>query len=499
MFRMFASNSIKFRIMGIFFLIILMMMLSFWISLSRQNVNTNEYQRFMDNNTLLSELPLLINEASREFSQYFNNREDENLNQFNQTNTDISNTLLAIEHAIVDDKNSSIFYRTLNNMHEYQLMLSYRLFTTDQLNLSIYQDLTYLKNLYDYMNEQSQQLSIAYLEYSGTKYGQLLNNSKNVERNMYIIIGLFGVVSIVFAIILSNGIFKKMAEISRVAKRVSHQADWDTPDISPSKYIELDNVATAFNRMKVSMIHYISELKEKAKIENQLNDQRLRNLETDKMLKESQFLSLQMQMNPHFLFNTLNMIGRTALLKKYRSTVELIEAISEILRYNLENGGNAVSLTDEVRSLKSYLYIQEMRFQDRMSFHLKIHGEIDEVSIPPMILQPIVENSIIHGLKNTNQNGIVGIVIQREHSLVQIKISDNGIGMNEEQIKQILQGRSGKKTSIGLSNVKERLEIFYGMKHLIAVESFPELGTTVLLHIPLQGGEHDDSINDRRR
>lgn len=257
MFRMFASNSIKFRIMGIFFLIILMMMLSFWISLSRQNVNTNEYQRFMDNNTLLSELPLLINEASREFSQYFNNREDENLNQFNQTNTDISNTLLAIEHAIVDDKNSSIFYRTLNNMHEYQLMLSYRLFTTDQLNLSIYQDLTYLKNLYDYMNEQSQQLSIAYLEYSGTKYGQLLNNSKNVERNMYIIIGLFGVVSIVFAIILSNGIFKKMAEISRVAKRVSHQADWDTPDISPSKYIELENVATAFNRMKVSMIHYI--------------------------------------------------------------------------------------------------------------------------------------------------------------------------------------------------------------------------------------------------
>lgn len=496
MIRFLDTHSIKFRMMAIFVFIIGMMVLSFWISFSRQNVINHEYQRFMENNTLISELPLLINDASRQFSSYFNSREREVLTAFRETNQKINHTLFAIRIDAQNDKHSSVFYRTLANMHEYQLKHSEILFKADTLNVNVYEEWAYLRNLYSYMNEQSQQLSISYLEYSGTQYGSLLENSKKLERSMYFIIGIFALASVFFAVILSNGIFKKIGEISKVAKMHAHRANWDTPDIKPSKYIELDNVAQAFNRMKISMQHYILEIKEKAKIEKKLINEQLHSLETEKLLKESELLSLQMQMNPHFLFNTLNMIGRTAMLKQNDITIELIESMSQILRYNLDNRGNTVPLYEELNALKAYIYIQEMRFQDRMSFVLKTDGNIDDVHVPPMILQPIVENSIIHGLKDKEEDGKVCICVQRKETYVAIQLFDNGTGFNENE--RLQPSTPHKKRSIGLSIVKERLELYYGQTNLVQIDSTPKHGTTVTLTIPfMKDGVEIDTRHDR--
>jgi two-component system, sensor histidine kinase YesM len=481
-------NSIKFRMMSIFVFIIFTMVASFWISFERQNVITYEYERFMSNNKQLSELPILFSKTAREFSVYFSTRNEENLQQFNLLNEQINETLDNVQSEISEDRNSSIFHRTLYNMQEYQQALSAELIQTDTLNFQVYNDLTYLKNLYSYMSNQSQLLSISYLEYSDMMYGDLLEESKTLERNSYFIIGFFGLVSISFALMLSNGILKKIIEISKVAKLLEYATNWDAPDIKPSKYMELDTVAKTFNRMKMNMQHYIAELKKKGEIERQLNEEKLRFINTEKMLKESQFLSLQRQMNPHFLFNTLNMISRTALLKQNESTIELIGAISKILRFNLDNSGNAVQLSEELKVLQAYMYIQEIRFQERITFRLEVNCDISGVFIPPMLLQPIVENSIIHGLKDTESDGEFSITLDREGELIIIRLQDNGSGMSESQLKTIFENRNEGKTSIGLSNVKERLELYFNQTDLMNITSTTQ-GTTIMLRIPVQRKE----------
>lgn len=171
-------------------------------------------------------------------------------------------------------------------------------------------------------------------------------------------------------------------------------------------------------------------------------------------------------------------------------TQNLIIAISKIMRYNLDHKGKMVELKREIEVLKAYLTIQETRFKEQMNFEVNTNGDLKNIKIPPMIIQPIVENSIIHGLADTDSEGKVLIEIERLEENVEIRVKDNGVGIESEKLKEILADKEQKsrnkeeRESLGILNVIKRLKLHYG-DDLLKINSTINEGTEVIIEIPL--------------
>ncbi|MDW7674049.1 MAG: histidine kinase [Bacillota bacterium] len=490
--KFFVNKSIKFRMMSIFIVIIITVVIGLGASIINQRLVTKEFNRFVDYNTSLSVLPIKINESSASFEKYLRERTIFDLSEHNSKNVEITKILQSIRHDLGDDPDNLIYYRTLTNMHEYQQELTQELLAYNRFDPGMYEQITYLRTLYSYMNRQAQMLSMSYLDYSSSEYIATLDKSTDRVNKIYFVIIVFSFLSIITAMILSMDLLATLDKVSNTANSLSN-GKFDIPDLEANDFVELNTVANTLNNMKKDIKEYILELSEKAEIELQLNKEKLTNVEKDKLLKEAELLTLQMQMNPHFLFNTLNMIGRTAMFEDTDNTVKLIESISEILRYNLDNKGKLVPLEKELSVLEAYIYIQQMRFQERIAFSLEVTSEIKQqirnINIPPMIFQPIVENAIIHGLKDTVKAGQVDIKLIKEDSSLKVVISDNGVGISEEIISQILNNQQPikegvNKTSNGILNVKKRLELNYEQDDLLKIDSQLGQGTAITLIIP---------------
>jgi sensor histidine kinase YesM len=294
---------------------------------------------------------------------------------------------------------------------------------------------------------------------------------------------------------MSNSILKTIEKLSSSARYLS-LGHWEIEDIEEINYRELNILGQTFNLMKKNIRNYIQELKEKSELENKLNQEKMENIEKERLLKESQLLNLQMQMDPHFLFNTLNTVSRTAMFENAAETQNLIIAISKIMRYNLDHKGKMVEFKKEIEVLKAYLTIQETRFKEQMDFEIITEGNLDQIEIPPMIIQPIVENSIIHGLADTDSEGRVIIEIKRFSNKVEIRVRDNGIGIESEKLNKILteqpQNREkNERESLGILNVIKRLKLHYG-KNLLKINSKVKQGTEVIIEIPIKKEKEDN-------
>ncbi|WHH58012.1 histidine kinase [Petroclostridium sp. X23] len=488
--NLFMGTSIRFRIMGIFLLIIALMAVGFWFSFYQYNTVINRYHQFINTNSDVVRLPIMISQSAEAFEQYLKDKDHEKYKRFDELNAEINRVLESVRNSGTNDDNTLVYFRSLYTMNERMQQVSYKILESVSLNSGTFSELSYLRALYIYMNKQAQWLVISYMDSSGNEHAKKLESYRNIGKNMYIIMIVLVCFSMIFAIMFSNDVFDAIHEVSQVAGLLSN-ANWEVPDLRMYRYMELEAVANAFNDMKKNIKSYIQELNEKAEIEIQLSKEKLKNIEKDKLLKESKLLALQMQMNPHFLFNTLNMVGRTAMLKDTDSTIALIEAISNVLRYNLENKGRTVSLKEEIDSLKAYIFIQQMRFQDRISFVFNRLDWVEGIGIPPMILQPIVENAIIHGLKDKRTKGRIDISVWKEKDHIYIKINDNGRGIEKNTLEGIFEEQEREqrnvKTSIGLCNIKKRLELYFQQKDLIDIQSQLGIGTSVTISIPLEG------------
>ncbi|SKC91808.1 sensor histidine kinase [Maledivibacter halophilus] len=218
--------------------------------------------------------------------------------------------------------------------------------------------------------------------------------------------------------------------------------------------------------------------------------------ELEKALKNAELKALQSQLNPHFLFNVLNTIGRLALLEGAVKTEELVYFFSEMLRYTLKKSTKMVTLEDALSYIKKYLSIQKIRFPDRLDYSIDVPEDVLDMKLPFMTLQPFVENAVNHGIEPKKEGGFVNIIgkILREDLL--IKIEDNGIGMNENQVKMILQETEeydirSTSTGIGIKNVNNMLINCFGEEYGVKIISKKNKGTTVKIKIP--------RINNSRR
>lgn len=213
------------------------------------------------------------------------------------------------------------------------------------------------------------------------------------------------------------------------------------------------------------------------------------------MKKRVELYTLQSQINPHFLYNTLDSIRGRALLDGNREIASMTEVLSKFFRYCISCDESLVKLREEISHIEDYYYIQKYRFEDRFDMAVEIESkEVYEYYIPRMTLQPLVENAMIHGLEKVNRKGLLKIRCIATEKKVVLTVSDNGVGMDVEQLDKLnrqMDGMllSGKKrnnhSGIAISNVNARIKMTFGEEYGIRYRSMENVGTDVEVLMPI--------------
>ena len=209
--------------------------------------------------------------------------------------------------------------------------------------------------------------------------------------------------------------------------------------------------------------------------------------ETAEELRLSEIAALQAQINPHFLYNTMDMINWLSQSGEQEEVTRAIQALSSFYKLTLSRKDPVTDLRSEIEHIKLYLELQNMRFEERRALTIDIPDELLGVRLPKLTLQPIVENSILHGiLEKESQEGTIVVTGWEEGDDVVILISDDGIGMDEEMLKEVLSGDNSNPsgTNIAVSNTHRRLNILFGEAYGLSYRSVPNEGTEVEIRIP---------------
>lgn len=341
------------------------------------------------------------------------------------------------------------------------------------------------------------------LQQGSLKYVSIEKNMVFISYlNVFLIIGSV-IFNIFLAIFFTYRITRPIIELSNSAGRIS-KGDFDIEPLKIKTDDEINILAEAFNKMVVSIRNYIDEIKNQAEVEKKLKEQEMQNLKMKSVLKDAELKALQSQINPHFLFNTLNAAAQLAMMEGADKSSEFIENIANLFRYNLRKLDTPVTLRDEINNVKTYMYILKTRFGDRIEFDMNIDDDILEIDMPCTIIQPVVENAFVHGLEDIEKGGRIKLNVRKDgDNLVLIEVIDNGTGMSNEQVQSILSPDSSEDvsrrhvTGIGMHNIINRLRLFYNVSDIndiIEIQSEVGYGTKVTLKIPLSRG---DAKNDQ--
>ena len=208
-------------------------------------------------------------------------------------------------------------------------------------------------------------------------------------------------------------------------------------------------------------------------------------------LKKAELRALQAQINPHFLYNTLDTIIWMAESKKTDQVVKIVTALSNFFRISLSKGMDWITIGEEVERIRSYLTIQRMRYRDILDFKIEVAEDVAENTILKLILQPLVENALYHGIKNKRQKGMIHVRARRKgEDEVLLEVEDDGIGFTPEKLAQLraeLDDDSGDiklESGFGIGNVNKRIRLYYGKPYGLSIQSEYSTGTCVTLIIP---------------
>ena len=242
-----------------------------------------------------------------------------------------------------------------------------------------------------------------------------------------------------------------------------------------------DEIADLYDNLNV-MINSMQQLLVVV-YEEQLQKEKLKSRQ-----KEVEFKMLANQINPHFLYNTLETIRMKARCNNELEIEELVKMLAKIMRRNIEVGDTLVSFKSELDLMEYYLKIQQYRFADRIQYKIDVCCDISNYKIIPLIIQPIVENAFVHGLESKEGNGIINVIIDKSDKLY-IYVKDNGVGISNEVMEEIENSLNdysiSDQTHIGLNNVNQRIKLLYGEEYGLCIKSDYLEGTTVTIELPL--------------
>lgn len=305
---------------------------------------------------------------------------------------------------------------------------------------------------------------------------ELLKDSREAN-NIYV---MTAIVLVAIAMILSSfiarGITLPIQKLRDSMKKVQ-EGDFKAADVVITSQNEIGSLTTSFN----AMTHRIEELMEE-------------NVKEQEQKRKIELKALQSQINPHFLYNTLDSIIWMAEGKKYEDVVLMTASLARLLRQSISNEDETVLIGQEIQYVKSYLTIQKMRYKDKLEFEINVDPFINSVHIVKLVLQPIVENAIYHGLKYKESKGLLTVTGYQKNQNAVIEITDDGVGMDEETLNHIFEKHkvNYRSNGVGVYNVQKRLCMYYGKEYGLHYESEPGHGTTVTVTIPMEQEEQHE-------
>ena len=268
--------------------------------------------------------------------------------------------------------------------------------------------------------------------------------------------------------------FEKDTDLEFIAKSIASLATVETDKIKIQEQL-CGQIAKNISLDLYEIISHSQNDLERLSIEKEMLERKIIDLEAKNM---------SLAVNPHFLFNTLNCIARIAYFENSHTTEELIYCLSDLLRYNLKQDNQLHTIDAEINNIEKYLYIQKARFKNRLEYSIDVPEEIKPYKILNMVIQPIVENSIIHGIAPKRDGGKVSIYGEKYNNEIIISIMDNGNGFPEDVLLKIEQTEN--KSGLGFRNTDKRLKKYYGEQYGLKIVKSDYSGSTVTITIPTQ-------------
>jgi two-component system, sensor histidine kinase YesM len=297
----------------------------------------------------------------------------------------------------------------------------------------------------------------------GVSYvNELVNNKRQMQLSFAALGGVSLVVALLLSFLLSRNLSRPIHQMQEQMREVE-KGNFDI-QVPVNSTREIGRLARAFNLMVVRIRELMGQV-----------------VKEQEFKRQSELDALQAQINPHFLYNTLDSIIWMAENNKSAEVVRMTSALARLFRSSISKGSELVAIRNEIEHISNYLTIQKFRYRDKLDFHIEVDSTIMHFLTLKVLLQPLVENAIYHGIKNKYGTGVIRITGERDDKRIVLRVSDNGVGMAAEQTSRLLEpgndAREGK--GVGLINVHERIRLYFGKQYGLSIESEPDAGTTV--------------------
>ena len=454
------------------------------------NEMTGRVELVYDSNVQLNELSESLNQVHGNMKEYLMTKSSDAMENYYRSEQDYRDKLNDLNTQTTDDERL-LTEKNIANLSQTYLDLTAEIIQAKRgRNVERYGKLyeqsdtlhgQILSFIYSLNNEQFKENSVSYQE--------LVNSLRSTEllSMMVLLVVMLGNISLI--LFSTKAITEPLHRLSEAAGEVAG-GNFEIEEIPVQSLDEVGVVTGTFNQMVKSIRDYIEQVRQTMERENQMKE---RELMMQSHLKDAQLKYLQAQINPHFLFNTLNAGAQLAMMEHAERTGELLENLAEFFRYNVRKNCQDATLEEEIRLVDNYVYILNVRFSGEILYEKDVEEDLMQVRVPSMILQPLVENAVNYGIRDIDRAGRIEVSVYGKEEEICISVWDNGAGMEPERIRQVLEGRAGESdlrsnsNGVGVKNVMERLELyFHGKAKFEILSEGKDTGTEILITIPRQ-------------
>lgn len=482
--------SIQTKLLLMFLTIALIILGVNWYIYFNINKMIADIDKVYESNAMLNELQNGLTLIHRNLERFLDTRDTDAIEEYLRNEQEYLNQLENLNTYILDDE-TMIMEKNIYHMSQSYIEITDKAIEAKRgRNIAKYKEyFVHADELYGYLNAYLYSLNNQQFQNNSQNYEKLFSTLKLSETSNILILCMVSALNVILIIFLTKGITNPLIELAKAADEVAK----GTLDIQLSERRPRDEVGivtNAFDQMVKSLKNYIAQLKRSMELESAMKERQLM-METH--LRDAKLNYLQAQINPHFLFNTLNAGAQLAMMEGADKTYQYVQNVADFFRYNVKKNHDTVTLEEEIELIDHYIYIINVRFSGEIHFKKEIDEELIHAQIPSMILQPIVENCINHGVRDISREKLIELSVYEEGGSICVSIRDNGVGMSEEKIEKIMNRKLEESelddviNGVGLDNVIVRLRLFFEREDVIDITSAgQDMGTEVAIYIPLE-------------